>query len=130
MPELLEARAQSLGTPSRPLEAAERSAWLAPWNDQQRVRSWTAMAGAADARYTLDLLPRLREGAMPTLLIWGADDEFLPVRFAERYAAEVPVAILIRVPGARHIPTVEEPALVAAALTDFLAGSSSDQPRP
>jgi len=131
VPELLEARAQSLGTAiSRPLDDAERSAWLAPWNDQQRVRSWTAMAGAADARYTLELMPRLRERALPTLLIWGEDDEFQPVRFAERYVAEVPDATLIRLPGARHIPTADEPALVVAALTDFLADSSSDQARP
>lgn len=88
VPELLEARAQSLGNAiSRPLDDVERSAWLAPWRDEQRVRSWTAMAGAADARYTLDLIPRLRERALPTLLIWGEDDAFQPVRFAERYAA-------------------------------------------
>lgn len=129
VPELLAARAQSLAKAiSRPLDDAERSAWLAPWNDEQRVRSWTAMAGAADARYTLDLITRLRERALPTLLIWGEDDEFQPVRFAERYAAEAPDVTLTRIPGARHIPTAEEPALVAAALTDFLA-SSSDQPR-
>jgi len=42
------------------------------------------MAGAADARYTLALIQRLRERALPTLLIWGEDDAFQPVRFAER----------------------------------------------
>jgi len=86
--------------------------------------------GAADARYTLDLMPRLREWALPTLLIWGEDDEFQPVRFAERFAAEMPDVTLARIPGARHIPTAEESALVVAPLTDFLASSSSDQPRP
>ncbi len=131
VPELLEARAQSLGKAiSRPLDDAERSAWLAPWRDEQRVRSWTAMAGAADARYTLDLIARLRERALPTLLIWGEEDEFQPVRFAERYAAEMPNVTLTRIPGAGHIPTADEPALVAAALTRFLADPSSDQPRP
>jgi len=131
VPELLEARAQSLGKAiSRPLDDAERSAWLSPWRDEQRVRSWTAMAGAADARYTLDLTARLRERALPTLLVWGEDDEFQPVRFAERYAAEMPNVTLTRIPGARHIPTADEPALVAAALTGFLADPSSDQPRP
>lgn len=30
------------------LAATERSAWLAPGRDDQRVRSWTAMAGAND----------------------------------------------------------------------------------
>ena len=40
---------------ARPLSDAERDAWLAPWHAEDRVRSWTAMAGAADARYTLEL---------------------------------------------------------------------------
>ncbi len=87
------------------------------------------MSSGCGPRYTLDLMPRLRERALPTLLIWGEDDAFQPVRFAERYAAEVPDVTLTRTPGARHIPTADEPALVAAALTDFLADSSSDQPQ-
>ena len=40
---------------------------------EDRVRSWIAMAGAADARFTLELLPLLRERAVPTLLLWGED---------------------------------------------------------
>jgi len=46
--ELLEARAQSLAKAiARPLGERERAAWLAPWHSEDRVRSWTAMAGAA-----------------------------------------------------------------------------------
>ncbi|MEO6858551.1 MAG: alpha/beta fold hydrolase [Solirubrobacteraceae bacterium] len=85
--ELLEARAQSLARAvSRPLSDDEREEWLAPWHAEDRVRSWTVMAGAADARYTLELVDRLRDRALPTLLLWGDEDEFQPVGFAERYA--------------------------------------------
>lgn len=127
--ELLAARAESLTRGvSRPLGAAEREAWLAPWRSEDRVRSWTAMAAAADARYTLDLVDRLRERALPTLLIWGEQDEFQPIAFAERYATEMPTARLVRIPGARHIPTVDEPDLVAASLIPFLADSPTRWP--
>lgn len=78
------------------------------------------MAGAADARYTLELLEPLRDRALPTLLIWGEDDEFQPLGYAERYAHEIPGARLLRIPNARHIPTVEDPRAVAAALVSFL----------
>lgn len=124
--ELLQARAQSLARGvARPLSDAERDAWLAPWHTEDRVRSWTAMAGAADARYTLDLLDRLRDRALPTLLLWGEDDEFQPVGYAERYASEIPGARLLRIPNARHIPTVEDPRAVAAGLVSFLTQSTS-----
>ena len=127
--DLLGARAQSLARAvSRPLGDAEREMWLAPWHSEDRVRSWTAMAGAADARYTLDLVDRLRERALETLLIWGEQDEFQPIEFAERYVCEMPGARLVRIPGARHIPTVDEPDLVAASLISFLGESPTRWP--
>jgi pimeloyl-ACP methyl ester carboxylesterase len=130
--ELLQARAQSLTRAvARPLDDAEREAWLAPWHTEDRVRSWTAMAGAADARYTLKLLDRLRDRALPTLLLWGEDDEFQPIAYAERYAREMQGARLVRIPNARHIPTVEDPRAVGADLVSFLthSPSGSDDPR-
>lgn len=124
--ELLEARAQSLAKAiARPLDDSERAAWLAPWHSEDRVRSWTAMAGAADAHYTLDLTERLHARALPTLLAWGEQDEFQPLKFAERYAREVPGARLECIPGARHIPTVDEPGRVAAAMAGHLEGRPS-----
>ncbi|GAC1325188.1 MAG: alpha/beta hydrolase [Thermoleophilaceae bacterium] len=124
--ELLDARAQSLAKAiSRPLEDAERRAWLAPWRDENRVRSWIAMAAAADARYTLELMDDLRERALPTLLVWGDQDEFQPLAYAERYAGDVPGAELVRVPGARHIPTVEEPAFVGETISRFMTALRS-----
>ncbi|MDQ6776267.1 MAG: alpha/beta hydrolase, partial [Actinomycetota bacterium] len=74
---------------SRPLGDAERETWLGPWHAEDRVRSWTAMAGAADARCALELVDRLRERALPTLLIWGEQDEFQRIEFAERYSSEI-----------------------------------------
>jgi len=120
--ELLRARAQSLSKAiARPLDDAERRQWLAPWQVEDRVRSWVAMAAAADARFTLELTTRLQERALPTLLLWGEDDEFQPLRFAERYAREVANARLERIAGARHIPTADQPELAGKLLAGFLA---------
>lgn len=118
--EFLETRAQSLSKAvARPLAVDEREAWLAPWHNEDRVRSWTAMAAAADARFTLDIVGTLTERALPTLLVWGVEDEFQPLAFAERYAREIPNAELARIPGARHIPTVDDPAAAAEVMASF-----------
>lgn len=102
--------------------ATERrvAAYLEPWTDPRARRSWLAMAGAADSRYTRDLLPALRRSAVPKLLVWGEDDAFEKVAYAERFAREIPHTALVRVPGARHIPTENAPARVARALAGFL----------
>ncbi|WP_249924298.1 alpha/beta fold hydrolase [Streptomyces alboniger] len=95
--------------------------YVDPWTDGRVRRSWTAMAGAADSRYTLDLVPALRRSATPKLLIWGEDDLHEKVEYAERFASEIPHTTLVRVPAADHIPTENAPGRVARALIDFFA---------
>ncbi|WP_093155797.1 alpha/beta fold hydrolase [Saccharopolyspora antimicrobica] len=97
--------------------------YVEPWTDPRVCRSWLAMAGAADNRYTLDLVPALRRSTTPKLLIWGEDDVDEKVEYAERFAAEVPNTALVRIPDADHIPTENDPARVAGALTDFFTAA-------
>jgi pimeloyl-ACP methyl ester carboxylesterase len=94
--------------------------YVDPWNDPRVRRSWLAMAGAADSRYTLDLVPALRRSMTPKLLIWGEDDGFEKVEYAERFAAEIPRTTLVRIPHADHIPTENAPTDIARTLTGFL----------
>ncbi len=48
----------------------------------------------------------------PTLIVWGEDDPWLPVRFAYAYAAALPAAQLALIPGAGHWPWLESPAVI------------------
>lgn len=105
---------------TRTLSESEIDDYLSPWHAENRVRSWASMAAAADARFTLELVEPLRRRAVPTLLVWGADDEFQPVHYAERFAAEMPETSLVRVPGARHIPMEDSPDLVAQSIRQFV----------
>lgn len=93
--------------------------YLDPWTDSRVRRSWMALAGAADSRYTLDLVPALKRSATPKLLIWGEEDDFEKVEYAERFASEIPRTTLIRIPEAGHIPTENAPGQTARALVDF-----------
>jgi pimeloyl-ACP methyl ester carboxylesterase len=93
-----------------------------PWTDPRVQRSWLALAAAADSRHTRDLVPALRRSAVPKLLVWGEDDAFEKVEYAERFAAEVPETTLVRIPGADHIPTENAPDRIAGALARFFAG--------
>jgi pimeloyl-ACP methyl ester carboxylesterase len=121
--DVLAARRQSvIKALARPATEAEIAEYLEPWTDPRVARSWLALAGAADNRYTLELLPRLRESTTPKLLVWGEDDPFQTIDFAERFAAEILETRLVRIPGAGHIPTENDPAAVARALVDFFTG--------
>ncbi|MGI5291689.1 alpha/beta fold hydrolase [Nonomuraea polychroma] len=118
--ELLAARRTAVSTAlARPATEAELADYLDPWNDARVRRSWMALAGAADSRYTLDLVPALQADGTPKLLVWGEDDTFQEVGYAERFAAEMPNTSLVRIPHAGHIPMENDPAAVAAALARF-----------
>jgi pimeloyl-ACP methyl ester carboxylesterase len=93
--------------------------YLDPWTALRVRRSWMALAGAADSRYTLDLVPALQRSTTPKLLIWGEEDGFEKVEYAERFASEIPRTTLIRIPDAGHIPTENDPDQIARALSDF-----------
>ncbi|MFC7403944.1 alpha/beta fold hydrolase [Georgenia alba] len=93
-----------------------------PWTDERVRRSWMALAGAADSRYTLELVPALQRSVTPKLLIWGEDDLHEKVEYAERFAAEVPNTALLRISHADHIPTENNPDEVGRALAAFFAG--------
>lgn len=95
-----------------------------PWTDERVRRSWMALAGAADHRYTLDLVPMLQRSTTPKLLIWGQDDLHETVEYAERFASEIPHTTLIRIPNADHIPTENAPGRIGRALSDFFTAQS------
>ncbi|WP_253904202.1 alpha/beta hydrolase [Arthrobacter sp. Br18] len=104
---------------ARQLSDEELADYLSPWQNPARSRSWMAMAAAADAKYTLELIQALKAAAVPTRLIWGRDDEFQKISYARRYVNEIPGSDLVEVHG-KHIPTEDSPKEVAAAVLEHL----------
>jgi pimeloyl-ACP methyl ester carboxylesterase len=102
-----------------PVSDALVSEYAEPWTDRRVGLSWMALAGAADSRFTMELMEDLQRSTVPKLLVWGEDDEFQPVTYAERFAREVPGCRLVRIPHAGHIPMENDPDGVARALADF-----------
>ena len=56
----------------------------------------------------------------PTLVIWGAGDPYVPVRFATIQKQFFPDATVVTLPDSGHWPFVDDHASVAAALVPFL----------
>jgi pimeloyl-ACP methyl ester carboxylesterase len=54
-------------------------------------------------------------------LVWGEDDGFQTVDYAERYAREIAETRLVRIKPAGHIPMENDPKAVAGALAEFFA---------
>lgn len=68
----------------------------------------------------LDLRGELSRVAQPTLILHGDADRIVPMAAAHWLANTLPQAQLTVLPGAGHVPTLTQPAAVAAAIARFL----------
>jgi pimeloyl-ACP methyl ester carboxylesterase len=65
---------------------------------------------------------RLRDLAVPTLVVFGTEDRALNPKAAAAYAAATPKAQVLLMQGIGHVPMVEAPALAAESYLKFRAG--------
>ena len=95
-----EDRVEWLVTLSRAQEAAARILW--PLGDTR-------------------LEKRLCRIGVPTLLLWGDQDQIIPRSYADRFAAGINADTRIEtISGAGHLADIDEPAATAAAILKFL----------
>ena len=57
---------------------------------------------------------------MPTLIIWGDQDDIIPVSHAYAAHEAIPGSRLVIIEGVRHFPQIEAPEQFVDALVDFL----------
>jgi haloalkane dehalogenase len=66
---------------------------------------------------------KLGELGVPTLLLWGADDEFAPLGGARRFEREIPGSVLVALEGAGHFVFDERPQRCADEVVAFLSSN-------
>ena len=92
--------------------------YLGPWKDDPAAffRAARAITGKALARRE-DELAALD---VPTFIVWGEEDPFLPPELAERLGEAIPGATVALVPGCSHFVTEDAPQTVAPLVYHFL----------
>ena len=106
---------------SRVTEEFVREAWAMNLkaNDGFTERSlWGNPKTAAELVRT-----RLAKITVPTLVVWGASDEIIPLAQGRAYAEGIPGAKLSIIPDCGHGPAIEKPAEFLAAVLPFINGS-------
>jgi pimeloyl-ACP methyl ester carboxylesterase len=85
-----------------------------------------AMAAAhalLGGRQTLGFPDIVREVKVPTLVIWGAEDTWIPASDAALFEQHIPGTRVVVLPGCGHIPQEECAEAVLAPLLPFLRGT-------
>lgn len=97
--------------------------------DRRSRRAILALYRATDMEAQTAQLPQVRllASQWPSVVIFGADDPYLPAKFAGRNKESLPNASVELIPGAGHWPHLEDPAAVSALLVPFLRQVQSRQ---
>jgi haloalkane dehalogenase len=89
--------------------------------DEERRRGQLELYRSGDFEKLEPYEGRLAALGVPTLILWGEEDEFAPVGGAYHFQREIPGSLLVVIPGAGHFVVEDEPARVAAETVGFLA---------
>lgn len=73
-----------------------------------------------------DEVERLSEIKQPTLIIWGAQDELIPIKNAYEFKKAIPNSQLVVFDNLGHVPQEEDPQATAAVVKQFLQDTKSN----
>jgi haloalkane dehalogenase len=105
-------------SPSVPDEAIDE--FFKAYSDQDRRRSQLDLYRSGDFAKLESYRGRLAALDVPTLVLWGAKDEFAPVAGAYRFKKEIPAALLVVLKNAGHFLMEDDPERVADEISAFL----------
>jgi pimeloyl-ACP methyl ester carboxylesterase len=63
---------------------------------------------------------KLASITIPTLVVWGGDDQIVPLADGKDYAAKIPGARLVVIPECGHAPSLEKPKEFVEAVEVFV----------
>lgn len=89
----------------------------------QVLDDWIRYASSQEQKWTLDAVPTLQAWTKPTMVIWAAQDRFLPISWGAKLAADIPGAEdnPTLLPFAGHFWQTEVPESGAKAIHAFFS---------
>jgi pimeloyl-ACP methyl ester carboxylesterase len=105
------------------------------WNTDEEVRAtfertlgkgdgWTIHSVTSNRAILAEAVDDKLGGiAIPTLVVWGAEDQLIPLEDGRDFAAKIPGAKLIVIPDSGHAPCIEKADLFLAAIRPFVDGT-------
>lgn len=81
---------------------------------------------ALDALFNYDFADRIPEISCPTLIVWGGNDQIVPVRDADEYERLIPEARKVIFEDTGHVSMLERPARFNKLVEEFLNSNKTD----
>lgn len=115
------------GASSRGLGDDDLSTLVRPWTGRDGQAAFYRQIAQADEAYTAELEPLLDRVTAPTHVVWGEDDQWIPVDRAHRLQETLPGSTMALIPGAGHLIHLDAPVSLATVLHRWLMFVASNR---
>jgi pimeloyl-ACP methyl ester carboxylesterase len=102
---------------------------VAPWLGDVGQAAFYRQVAQADQAFTDEIEELYPELDLPVLVVWGAEDTWIPVDRAHRLAELIPKARLMLIEDAGHLVQLDQPVALATTLHRWLGSLRSPAPR-
>lgn len=116
------------GASHRGLRRADMAMLADPWSDSQGQAAFYHQIAQADEAFTAEIEPLLARVEIPTHIVWGECDEWIPVDRARRLHSAIPHSTLMLIANAGHLIQLDEPAALATELRRWLGSVPGPTP--
>ena len=104
------------------LREAEMRTYLEPWLGEAGQGAFWRQIAQMDDKYSEEVEGRYGEIRCPVAILWGAEDEFIPLKDGEEHARRIPGASFTVIADAKHLVQEDAPEAIVAAVLDFWHG--------
>lgn len=94
---------------------------LAPWSGEHGKAAFYRQIAQADSKYTDEYQDKFSDFDVPTLILWGEEDQWIPVEQAHLLHSKIKTSKLVTIPEAGHLVIEEKPDQVATEILAFFA---------
>lgn len=108
------------GALRRSLSDEELDPYVRPWLGDAGKAAFYRQIAQMDERYTNEITGLYPTVRCPVSILWGEDDQWIPVEFGRRLQRAIPGSVLHVVGDAGHLVQEDAPEAIVAALLGFL----------
>ncbi|MEK1888847.1 MAG: alpha/beta hydrolase [Phyllobacterium sp.] len=108
------------GAAFHPLSRESLDLYCTPWRGERGQAAFYRQIAQMDQRFTDEIADTLRDIRCPVSILWGDEDQWIPVERGYRLASMIPNAEFQATPCAGHLMQDDAPEAIVAALKEFL----------
>jgi pimeloyl-ACP methyl ester carboxylesterase len=107
------------GASYRPMASETLSEIIKPWLNNIGKPAFYRQVAQADQRFTDEIEPMYGSIARPVLILWGEQDEWIPIVKGRDLHQAIPSSEMHSIPNAGHLVQEDAPAMVVSHLIKF-----------